>query len=149
MSFIYKDGIIYGGDNGVVMSSSEFEKLSQEEKNDGTTYYIPDGNASNPNGIRLTASNILLNGSIVGLAASNVQKAIVVIYSNFSSEIAALQSNFSTATNKIGNALVAKGIYVPEGTSLLEIANIKIIITGNWRNEGFGLVRSRENSAGI
>lgn len=58
-----------------------------------------------------TATDLEYDNSISGLQATNGQGAI--------DELAA---SFSTATDTIGDVLVAKGVTVPDGTSLLEMA---------------------------
>ena len=50
MGIIFKNGVPYsgGGDNSKVINYEDFLKLSEEEKNNGTSYYIPDHPGSNP-----------------------------------------------------------------------------------------------------
>ena len=56
---------------GVELTQEEYDDLTEEEKNNGTIYYIKDGDAS-----AITAADAHYDNSTSGLTATNVQSAV-------------------------------------------------------------------------
>ena len=70
MGLIIKNGIKYFGDNSVELTQAQYDALSQEEKLNGTTYYITDGQNIT------TASAVTYDNTASGITATNVQGAV-------------------------------------------------------------------------
>lgn len=94
-----------GGTNIVEITSADYEALSEEEKNSDILYLITDSVDG------YNAGTVVYDDTETNLGADNVQDAIET-----------LSANFTTAASEIGDALVAKGVDVPDGTSLSEMA---------------------------
>ena len=121
---------IYGGNTlSIELTQLEYDELSSRgEVNPEVVYYIIDGVVETG---ASTAKKVKYDNEISLLEADNVQDAIDVLNTNVFDELSKtyskileLESNFTMAADAIGNALVAKEIAVPEGTSLLEMADM-------------------------
>jgi len=97
MGLIIKNGIRYFGDNSVELTQAQYDALSQEEKLNGTTYYITDGQNIT------TASAVSYNNTASGLTATNVQGAIDEVDEKTGSDIAVSDSSSETIAEAINS----------------------------------------------
>ena len=106
MSAIANGGTLFGaepkvetvvnvnGDNSLELTVDEYNALSEEEKTNGTTYYITDGVASDIE--KISANNIEYDNSTSGLSSTTVQDSVDEINNNLSSTLKILfdEENF-------------------------------------------------------
>jgi hypothetical protein len=112
MSAIANGGILYGaepkvetivngGDNSVELTVEEYNALSEQEKTNGTTYYISDGVASDIE--KISADIIDYDNTTSGLSAANIQGAIDELDDKVDSKVTnSFNPRMALATNADG-----------------------------------------------
>ncbi len=119
---------------GIELTQAEYDALSEEEKNNGTTYYIKDGDTNLP----VNATNINYNNTDSGLSSTNLQDAVDEINNKFTCEsIATASITINTdyvnlITNfkiyKMGNIAFVSGAvdFKKQGTNVVIATNLPI-----------------------
>ena len=87
MPYIIKNGKTYTG-NSVTLTQAQYNALSEEEKNNGITYYIYDSDA-------------VLDASDVGLGAGSVE--------TLAGSVAVIETSPATASHAVGSYIVWNG----------------------------------------
>ena len=124
MGLIIKNGIRYFGDNSVELTQAQYDALSQEEKLNGTTYYITDGQNIT------TASAVSYNNTASGLTATDVQGAIDEVSAVSSFTPTSVYGNFSfKAINGIKCLIVSD----PKGLAANALTTLEFTLPEKFR----------------
>jgi hypothetical protein len=133
MPKIMHKGVSYGGGgsggdnvNHVKITQEEYDALVEAGTVDpNVVYFIPDGETQS--GGSSPSVSLKIDDTLSTESTNAVQNKVIA------AELNAIKSSFSTAANAIGDALVAKGVTVPEGTSLTDMASLitKNLVSSN------------------
>lgn len=119
---------------GIELTQAEYDALSEEEKNNGTTYYIKDGDTNLP----VNATNINYNNTDSSLSSTNLQDAVDEINNKFTCEsiaTASITTNtdyVNSITNfkiyKMGNIAFVSGAvdFKKQGANVVIATNLPI-----------------------
>lgn len=109
------------------LTQSEYDALSDEEKNNGTTYYITDADANGE------ASTVGYSNTTSGLSATTVQDAIDEIYARtdiVENEVSTLQNDIETVNSNLSIYLPKKNGTVGSGVWSTDFDDY--VQTGAW-----------------
>ena len=152
MGTIYKNNILYsggggdGGDNSLELTVDEYNALSEEEKTNGTTYYITDGVASDIE--KISANNIEYDNSNSALSATNVKDAIDEVNNKLSDSLVSVSK---VVTGTVFSANTATEVIVtldniPDGYSLIGVTGV---IMGNLNLTPYGFYANTSNTVAL
>ena len=97
------------------LTQAEYTALPYSKKNDGTVYFVTDGQAgANVN----NAAAVVYNNNTTGLTSTNVQGAIDEVYNTLENTVSQVDANASDIEDIQSNIVGGYGTEIAEGTNL-------------------------------